>query len=174
MRQAIIIATTPNRYQWLNNILQTISNYSDYPIIIFSDYSFETGKIQQAMKLGYDEFVLLQDSIEVKNTSIFDLMFQKHQGHTVTIDPTMRSFLVKYRSSVLNQYRFTNVTTKLQAVDEEDRLFRFHSNNDPSVICLTQEFNKSGVFEDKFGRNNMVVENTWFKKYKSIWSRSQL
>lgn len=172
MRQAITICTTPTSYEKLNNLLITINGYDKYPIIILSDYSFEIGKIKQMLNTDYDEFFLLQDTIEVKDPEIFEIVFSK-QGKTVTLDPTMRSYLVKYQKTFLSTLDIPDAKTKLDSINIEDWLYHQHLA-DTTVHCLTDNFNKSDVFEEKFGRLNMVLENKWLKKYKSIWSRSQL
>lgn len=174
MRQSIVIATTPSTNEQLVNLLSSLHGYDSYPIIIYSDYSYEIGKIKRAAQDGYDEFFLLQDTIEVKDPYVFSEAFEKYRGRTVTVDPTMRSFLCKYRKSFLDKLELPIAKTKLDAVDAEDWLFREHAKLDKTVACLMSNFNKSNVFEEKFGRENMVLENEYFKKYKGTWSRSQL
>jgi len=174
MNQLILIATTPDRNQWSNNLLKTIKGYDKYPIMILSDYSFEIGKIKQVMDhTNYDEFFFLQDSVEIKNRDIFDLVFETYKGKTVTIDPTMRSFLAKYRRDFINRYELPTAKTKMEAVDAEDYLFQKHFFDD-TLVALTDNFNKSEVFEEKFGRINMILENDYIKKYKATWSREQI
>lgn len=175
MRQAIVVATTPDRYQWLNNLLQTLDGYDDWPIVIFSDYLYEVGKIKKALLCGFDEFFLLQDSVEVLDASLFDLVFNQYKGKTVTVSPSMRSFLVKYRSDFLENIILPPIPkNKIEAVDAEDYLFYQHTREDDTVVSLTDDFNKSSVFQEKFGRKNMVVTCRWLKKYKATWNRQQL
>lgn len=171
---AIIISTTPDRNQWLNNLLETIKGYDKYPVIILSDYTFEIGKIKQVIEhMDYDEFFFLQDSCEVKDTSIFDLVFETYKGKTVTFSPTMRSFLAKYRRDFIGKLNFPEAKNKLEAVDAEDWLYQQHFF-DQTLVSLTDNFNKSDIFKKKFGRLNMILENEYLKKYKATWSREQI
>ena len=78
MKQAIVICTHENRKQWLHNLMDTLYGVN-YPIAIHENTrkrdGFEIAAIKHAIDEEIDEFVLLQDSIEIKDKSLFDIVF---------------------------------------------------------------------------------------------------
>ena len=68
--KAIIIWSTIDRLDWLNNCLKSFNGYNKYPILILmiNNGLGRFGDIKREVeKLNYDEFIILQDSMEVKN-----------------------------------------------------------------------------------------------------------
>lgn len=171
MKRAIIIASVPERHRWLDNLLKTLEGFDSYPILVVMCGGYEPGKISWVLQnTDLDEFVFLQDSLEIKDTSVFDLMFS-YGGKTVTFHNKMNGFLVKYTRKDLNKTYVRKTETKREAVFEERGLFERYPKLDLVVLGGMQD---TEIFEERFGRMNMVIENQYFKKYKGIWSRNQL
>ena len=173
MNQAIVIATTPSTQNWLNNCRKSFMGYPKYNIIVISDYGFEMSKIRKMYETtNYDEFLLLLESYEIKNTDIFDMFFET--DGSVSLDNGGKCYTVKYKRSVLDDMIFPIVVSKQDAVIQEDLFHAQYEILDPFRV-LFKGFNKNEkVFEQKFGRNNLILENDYLKKYKGTWSRGQL
>lgn len=175
MKQAIVIATTPSTYNWLNNLLSTLEGYHEYPIIVLSDYKYELGKINWVMEhTDYDEFFLLQDTCEVVDHSIFDMAFNQFKGRSVAVDPTFKSYIGKYRREVLSKMVVPIATSKAEAVTYEEDFNFAYLAKDPTTVHLTNDFCHSDTYLEKFDRLNMVIECPWLRKYKHIWNRDMI
>lgn len=174
--QAIVICTTPTPSPWLPNLLNSLDGYDKYPVIIVSNYGYEVGKIRWVVEnTTIDEFVLLHDSCEIKDTRLFDLCF-KEVGYTVMFDPKFRSYMGKWRREVLERIGIPRTDTKEGSVSyEESWANKIYLGNERKKKVLFKEgFSRSSIFEEKFGRNNMVLSNKYIKKWKGTWQRQQL
>ena len=173
--QAIVIATTPTPSKWLPNLLKSLSGYDKYQIIIISNYGYEVGKLRWVVEnTTLSEFVLLQDSCEIKDTRIFDLCFDK-VGYTVTFDPKFRSYMGKWRREILERIGIPTAKTKMDAVRyEEDWAHIRYLSAERKKMHLFDGFSRSEIYEKKYGRTNMILENDYIKKYKAVWCRQQL
>lgn len=170
--QAIIIGTTTSRIEPLTNILQTLKGFNDYPIIVVTVPGYEPAKIKWVLNnTNLDEFIFLQDTIEVKNVGVFDLVFNKYKGKTVAFNDKMKCFLVKYTRRDLEKTYIKDVDTKTKAIEEERELYRRYPKDN---LVIVDNMADSEVFIEKFNRVNMVVENQYFKKFKGTWTRNQL
>jgi hypothetical protein len=208
MTQAIIIHTVGKCEEWCRNILSNLLNYSKYPIhIVVSDpfpipksfktyldqlpfpvyycpqYRWEIGAIKFVNEtLKFDEFVYLQHSIEVKNTELFDLLFnERHQDKSVHVFWRFMCYIGKYRKIALDKINIRVIRSKAEACMNEDWHCPTSEFKDSFMTqyykiepwCwLFKGFNESGDFVEKFGRMNMVVENEYLRKYKGTWQWS--
>lgn len=170
--QAIVIATTPGREEWLANLLKSFGDYRDYKIMIISDHSYELGKIKFVMEhTDIDEFVLLHDSCEIKDTGVFALMF--NNKYSVAFSRDFFMYMGKYQRWYLKLMDIPYVVTKRQSVEQERTFNEQYALITPYEILEPQLIDKY-VFEEKFGRTNMVVENKWIKKYKGTWDPAMI
>ena len=181
MKQAIVIATTPQRYDILQNLLDSISGYDKYLILILSDYSYFEGKIKFIIDFtDIDEFIMIADSMEFKDTSFFELIFEKHKGKSVSIYKIPHSFymvLGKFKSDVLRKIPMSFKSNTFKESDDFAQKFGdFYTAVDPDIAYLLPQSAdyETGTFIDKFDRKNMVVENQYFIKYKVHWSTDTL
>ena len=181
MSQAIVIATTPSRYDFLKNCMDTLEGYDKYPIIILSDYTYGEGKIDRIINhTDIEEFTLIADSMEILDPTMFDILFQTYQGQSVSyykVPQTMYMGLGKYKSAVL---RKLPIDWNIKTFDKSDAVSQtiggFYLKEDPDMAYLlpdTAEW-ETGTFIEKFGRKNMVVKNDYFIKYKGHWSAETL
>lgn len=181
MKQVIIIATTPQRYDFLQNLLETLNGYDKYPIIIMSDYNYFTGKMKEIIfHTDIDEFTLIADSMEIKDASLFDIMFEKHKGRSVSIFKTPQIYhmsLGKFKSEILRKLPI-EFTVSTFADDDAiaQNIGHEYIQFDPDIAYVLTDKDEwqNNRFEDKFGRKNMVIENKYFVKYKGHWSRETL
>ena len=173
MKQVIVIATTPNRYRWLANCLETLKGYDKYPLMVISDFNWELGKIRFVYEnTNIDEFFLLHDSCEVKDPSLFDLVFEKHRGESVAFSDhpvVFGMYLGKYRREILEKMDIPIVRDKKGAIYWEEKFNIDYVQLDPATVLLFDDFRHTTIFEEKLGRKNMKVENEYLVKWKGTW-----
>jgi hypothetical protein len=163
MTRGIVITTSEYTKDWLGECLASISNYK-YPIAIRynsdEDNRWELAGIKKG-KDTFDEFVHLMDTTIIKDSSLFDKLFEV-PGH-VFLTSGGYHYMGKFVSADLPD--IPTVHTKQEAVAYETRwLQRPCGFFEPDLPVHTD------VFVEKHGRRNMVLENDYLIKYKSTWS----
>ena len=175
--QVIVIATTPSTSEPLSNLLNSMRGYDKYPIVILSDYSFEVGKINFVKENmpNIDEFVLLHDTCEVKNTKLFDLAFCNPLSVSFSASPQpFGAYLGKYQKKVLDLISIPSAKTKLDSVNFEETFNTEYIIKAKQIDTISNPLINRDVFVQKFGKRCMKLENEYLIKYKSYWSRSQV
>lgn len=174
MKQAIVITSIPESGSWLANCIKSFNGYSKYEIIVLCDYNYELGKLRWIMNnTDLDEFCLIHDTCEVKNPKVFEIMFDKYKGRSVALSdsPTIFGmYLGKYRREILNSMIIPKPKTKLENVKYEISFNNEYAKNDPNAIILFKNFKDNYLFENKFGRVNMKLENKYLIKWKGSWN----
>ena len=79
-------------------------------------------------------------------------------------------FLGKYRREILNQMSIPLTKTKMEAVLQECAFNEAYSRLEPKMATIFNPLVNTTIFEEKFGRNNMILENDYIKKYKATWA----
>lgn len=176
IKQAIIVPTCKKFKPWLDNFMKTIN--TEYPIIIVyntkENNMYDVLGVTTAIDLGIEEFFVMHDTMEVKDNSLFDILFKEHKGKTVFLNPVGQMFLNKYvlkdiLESGVDYKRLYTVKNKLNAVHAESG-FNGSLKQKIKPIILFPNFVDGPKREQKFGRNNMVIENQYLKKYKGTYS----
>lgn len=195
MKQGIVIITYHNS-PFLNACAESIKNYTKYPkYIVVTDApvvcdrkgytviqdtadSFELGAIKKILQeTDLDEFFVLQDSVYIKDTKIFDVVFETYAGKSVTIGDRYLSYLGKYRRATLQNLYIPDVRSKHDSVKYEGEFHRQYIEADkPIVLDPLFGFNdyNNQREEEKFGRLNKVFENEWMIKYKGTWHTTMI
>lgn len=191
----IIIPTHISRKDtWLKDCLASIK--TDHQTMVV----FQGDKPAKGLKIGFDythqalngydpggivwayenykgeEFFLLHDSCIVKDNSLFDICFNGYYEDSVALathPTTFGMFLGKYRMKIVKQLDPPIARDKEHGVDLEESWNREYCLKEYPVV-LDSELTTSDVFETKHGRENMILENKWIKKYKGTWKRDQL
>lgn len=133
--------------------------------------TFELGALETARDDGkFDQIFLLQDSCEVKTPDLFRLAFEEYRDRTVALGHNLFMFLGKYLRRVLDVIELPQVRTKGDSIRQEVEFNHGYLQRDPAAVFLQPQLCDGPVFEEKFGRLNMVLENPWIKKYKGKWS----
>jgi hypothetical protein len=177
MNKAIVIGST-TKSVWLENCLRSFNGYKDYPILVVVNDDFECGKLRWVVEnTDIEEIFLLHDTVEIKDPVFFNDAFEKYEGVGVALtdEPTIYGmFLGKYRREILSKIEIPITKTKIEAVDAEMDFNKLYAENESRVVVYCPDLRNTEVFEEKFGRKNMVLENKYIKKYKATWSRDQL
>lgn len=167
---AIVVATTPGREEWLAQCLKSIG---DRPVIVLSDYTFELGKIRWMYNnTNLDRWLLLQDSVVIKNPQIFDLLFSYPKSVAITIDPVkFGMYLGIYHRETLSKVGMPQPISKQESIDYERHWSnKYCATEDVPVLFqdLTDKLAKGET--QMFGRRNLILENEYLIKYKGTWA----
>lgn len=87
----------------------------------------------------------------------------------MALNPRFEMYLGKYDRRILDQMYIPTPFNKAEAVKFEQEWNRAYIKNDPNFKVFHQPLHDVEVFEEKFGRNNMILENDFIKKYKGSW-----
>lgn len=170
MKQAIVIYTHHNAPGALENCLKSLQGYFKYPIIILYNDDWEIGCIKWMYeRTDCDEFFLMQDTVEIKDLSLFDILFEEKANFSVSIAPKADSYLVKYCREVLDNIEIPVAKNKRQAVDYEWDYWNFHYFSKCVAYTLLPSLGPENVFEEKFGKYRQKLENEYLVKYKGTW-----
>ena len=172
MKQAIVIGSTTQTKDWLQNCLNSFGCYDKYPIIVVVNDDFELGKLKWVYdNTDIDEFFLLHDTVEIKDTGLFDLAFNYDGSFALSSQPVqMGMFLGKYRREILDKMSIPLTKTKMEAVLQECAFNEQYSKLETKMATIFNPLLNSDKFEEKFGRKNMILENDYIRKYKGTWS----
>lgn len=188
----VLAIVTHGNSKWLPNLLK----YNNFPIDVLIVWSgdkpkcnydmledkyngFEIGALKALMSTPYNQFFLLQDSVEIKDHTFLNKAFGMKESYALSDYPApFGMYMGKYTREGLTRSGIQHIPTpknKHQAVDLEVVFNNHYATRNPWILCEEPlRDNKNGVFEEKFGRNNMILENKYIKKYKGSWSRSMI
>jgi hypothetical protein len=182
MKQIIYVATTPGRVEFITNFLQSIREYSG-KYAVFIESAYEYGWFDFARSHEWDELLFLHDSCEIKDYSLFDICFEQYKGKSVSF--TKSPFFIMGLGKFLREpYLKASFDTKNAYMDYKDKEFTFgtdyvkYAGEEPVVLFPdfldNEEKDEYRVMERKFGRQNLILENKYIKKYKGHWTRRML
>ena len=166
--KAIVIATTKDRSEWAKQCFDSLKGYKRYPVIILDSYEYELGKIRWMFEnTTVDEFLFLQDSVELKNTDWLDAVFD-YNGSVSLAERPFFMYLGKYRRKALERLELPYIASKQQAIDLEATWTKQYSELDEHIKLYS--LTDTNIFREHLGRRNMIIENEDLIKYKHIWS----
>lgn len=167
--KAIVIATTKDRSDWATECFDSLKDYKRYPVIILDSYEYELGKLRFIRDyLDLDEFILLQDSVILKDTDWLDGVFD-YDGSVSFAKQSFFMYLGKYQMETLKSIEIPHITTKKQAVEYETSWASIYAKEAKNLKSIF-ELEDTNVFAEHLGRNNMIIENDHLIKYKHIWN----
>jgi len=182
MKQIIYVATTPGRVEFLTNFLESMRKYDGkYPLFIESSYEY--GWFDFARNYEWDELLFLHDSCEIKDYDLFDMVFETYKGKSVSFTG-IPYFLMGLGKFLRDPYLKASFDTKNAYMDYKDKEFTFGNDyvkyaGEPPVVLFpefleNEKKDKYRAMERKFGRQNIILENQYIKKYKGHWTRKML
>jgi hypothetical protein len=175
MRRGIVVTTSAHTSDWLMPCLESIG--SKYPVLVvrnggglpvegydtvINDWNgFELGGIARGAE-RFDEFVHLMDTCVIKDSSLFDRLFEI-PGHVFLTEGGYH-YMGKFVSDDLPFLPI--VSSKAEAISHELSWLNGKARTyfKPDLPVHTH------VFEEKNGRRNMVLENDFIIKWKATWS----
>jgi hypothetical protein len=170
MKQAIVIVHNRQPSPWLNDLLLSIDTH--YPIIVTNHNGWMIPAIKDVFdNTDFDEVFILNESMIVKDNSIWDIVFKQYAGTGVAIGDNYLMFLGKYLRKYVNMTTFPEVHTKKEDVLlGEQGWNKQYRNYDKTFVQLESMTDTNDNFEDKNGRYNMVLDGKYFKKWKGSWT----
>ena len=182
MKQIIFVTTTPERVEVITNFLHSMREYSGkYSLFIQSGYEYN--QFEFARDHQFDEILTLNDSIEIKDYSLFDLIFETYKGKSVSFTghPYFLMDMGKFKREPYLQAAYEGSETYIGRGTHEYLFGTKYcecAKEEPVVLFpdLLEPERKVNVtnhwvtYETKFGRKNMILENQYIKKYKGHWT----
>lgn len=164
--------------KWLGELLPTLD--TRWPIIITNHWGWQIDGIRKTFEdTDFDEIFFLNETMMVKDNSVWKIIFDAFTGQSVTCADKFQMYLAKYLRKYVEKTNFPKVSTRWEDVTRgEDEWNHQYMELDPDYIKLdpmedvNPDFEHN--FEYKFGRKNMVIENKYFKKWKSAWNISMI
>ena len=168
----VVVNDAPNAD---NAWLSAISN--NYLVFQMPWDGFELGAIQTVLQnTVLDEFILLQDTFEILDISIFDILFNNYPGQSVAYNPHFQMYLGKFRREVLKKLSIPEVRNKIDAIRQEEQFTNAYKAIEPVVIFNPsfRDENFYGSWEERWGRKNLVLRDQYLIKRKGTWDANQL
>lgn len=171
---AICIVHHRHESPWLADLLNSI--VTEYPIII----SNHNGWVMDAVRLAFentpfDEIFFLNESMIVKDNAIWDIVFKQYEGRSVAVGDKFLMHLGKYRREIAEKTTYPTIKNKMDEVTlGEFGWTREYMALDPDYVSVQPITDTFEVFEEKHGRNNLILENNYFVKWKNCWSMEQI
>ncbi len=167
MKDIVVIATSPGREQYLEELLSSVSR----PVIVVSDFGFELGKIKWIYEnTNCDRFLFLQDSIVIRDESLFDQVFEnKGSACIMDVPKCLGSYMGVYERSVLSKIEIPRIQTKEESI-------RYEIEWTQKYIAECDNFGHPVLIQQKelesvrrFGRENFLYVNQYYEKWKGDW-----
>jgi hypothetical protein len=158
--QSIVVVTYKGSL-WLQDCLDSLVG-TPYPVHICwsEEGAYDTEGLYYAERHGLESFILLHDTMVIKDISLFDIL--KDKGNTKIAN---QMFLGKF----VAPYNLPEKPrTKAEAIDMETF---WYTPKNWELLC--PELVDVPIFEEKNGRMNMILENQFIKKYKGNWGQKQ-
>jgi hypothetical protein len=180
IKQGIIVGSSDARREtWLSDIQKNLEGYEKYPIKYNITDRFELATIKQALvSTDWDEFMFLPDSTIIKDFELFDLIFKKHKGKSVSLvqHPDVGGmYLMKYKREILEKMGEIPIAqNKAMAVYWEIVFHAYYAGLDQNVVVLFPDVFHTEIFKKKHGRINMIMGNKYFEKWKGDWGQRSL
>jgi hypothetical protein len=194
MKQSLVVVTWGGNLEvTLDSFLKSLGEYRKYPLTIVINESglvtqrtltllkyyyniienkenvWECGAIASIVrKTDIDEFIFLQDTMIIKDSYIFEAMFDINGS--VSFGPHWWSYLGKYTRTTLEKIRLPRTITKEHSMYQEVEFTRqYLEAKDVPVPVIFPDWgddNPKNTVEERFGRKNLVLYNPYITKYK--------
>jgi hypothetical protein len=173
MKQAIVVGTRPDRKDQLKNCLNSLN--TSYDVLTVDCDGYEVGKIKWVLNnTDLDEFIFLQDTIEVKNPRFIDICFALPQSVSICNYPFLFGcYLGKYKRSVLEKMSLPEIKDKLGSVEYEMQIGLDYCRFE-KPFELFDDLEDVDNFVEKWGHKVMKIENDYLIKYKTCYNRDQI
>lgn len=153
---------------WLSDCLNSLKECK-YPIHVAINTKAHNHYESAGLKLGRElgkPFVLLQDSVVVKDLAFLDTM-NTHNGPMAFAEKYLM-YLGKY---IPGNWQEPDVNDKAEAVAGELTWCRDMSHG---VAVLCPEFRDTRDLEVKHGKQRMRIENQYLIKWKNCWDTNMI
>jgi predicted O-methyltransferase YrrM len=171
----IVVVYSENDLDFMDELMYSLDGV-EYPVEYVENTKtcnrYELGGIARGME-KFEEFFLLPSTCTIKDISLFDIVFKGYEGKSVSIGKNYLSYIGKYRTEVLKKIGVPIVRTKGGAVSAEQWwLQRYVSEESPIILCPS--FKDGEIFQEVYGRKNMILECEYMIKFKGCWDPNMI
>lgn len=175
--QAIVIVHHRSNSVWLQDCLNSIQ--TDYPVLLTNHDGWCMEGIKKIWQTtNYNELFFMNESMIVKDNSIWDIVFHQYGGKSVCMSERYLMFFGKFRREIVNRLQFPEVHSKYEDVmlGEGQWCRQYYELGDHIEIQPLADGDTTNPdnFEDRYGRHNLVLENDYFKKWKASYNMETL
>jgi len=168
-----VIGTSPARADWAAQALASVPSEA----LVVSVPGYELAKLQWIVEnTTLDRFLFIQDSVTVSD-ALYGLLSDFGGSVALISDPRpFGCYLGVYERDVLLEVGFPHIGSKLEAVQAEVWWTAEYCATAGEVPVLFPEVKDSNPLrvEHLFGRDNLVLGNEYFTKYKGTWRYDQI
>ena len=167
MKDIVVISTSPGRENWVKEILESITR----PVLVVSEFGYELGKIKWIFEnTNCDRFLFLQDSLVIRDESLFDQVFEAHGSSCIMDVPScLGSYMGVYEREVLSRIEIPVITTKSESIRFETEWTQEYIRACDSFSHPLAIVHKELETVRKFGRENLLYINQYYEKWKGDW-----
>lgn len=168
-----VIATSRGREDWAAQALASVPGEA----IVVSAPGYELGKlswVQQYTTL--DRFLFIQDSVTVSE-ALYRLLSNFSGSVALLADPVrFGSYIGVYERDLLSKVTIPIISSKKQSVEAEISWTKQYCEVAGDVPVLFPELSDKTATRNVMclGRENIVLENEYFAKYKGTWRYDQI
>ena len=169
-----VIASSSDRAEWLAACAATVPG--DW--ISVAVPGFELGKLEWVFEnTNLDRFLFVQDSVQIRSQALYARLSASTPSVALLGDPRpFGCYLGVYDRKTLAKVGFPNIRSKREAVEAEIWWTEAYVKAAGEVEVLFP-----GLGDDSaqgpveyLGRQNLVIGNEYFVKYKGTWRYDQI
>jgi hypothetical protein len=160
---------TTEMYDFYDNLKEDLG----FKIHFTNKSSYELGAIKHMATLNYvDEFFLLQDTVIIKDFSIFDYFFETKRNISISMGTNYGMYIGKYLNKYLRTLELPDISTKREAVKYESKfpLMYITVANESGYETFDSGFRDTYIFDNINNMNCMILENQYLKKLKRTYN----
>lgn len=170
VKTEIVLMAFPGREVWLDQCMKSIGKRD---VMILSGYGHELDKIRWVYEnTNIDRFLLLQDSMVIKDQTFFDLALSHPKSVAFSNCPVkFGMYMGVFCRETLAKTNMPVVRDKEHGIELEISWANEYSYHEPDAPLLFETFHDhhaKGVV-NLHGRRNLVLENEYIIKYKGTW-----
>jgi hypothetical protein len=162
-----VVVNNMTREDNLNWVFDSVSNIEQ--VFYNREPGYELGTMKTVLeKTDLDEFLLLQDTFEIKDVSFIDEVFA--DPRSVALGPTFFHYAGKWKRSVLKEMEIPTVYSKADSIHWEHTFSRMYWERE-EVWVYDPHFHdgEHQGFVEEWGRTNKLLENDFYIKRKGTW-----
>lgn len=147
-----------------------------YKTLFNKDNSQTIGALHRAyLETNCDEYFLMHDTCQIKDNSLWDIVFNQYKGKSISISPGFKTLIGKYRREILDKIVFPKVKTKREGhlLGEVGFTHRYLLLDPPITLCPEFKDDKNKT-EFKWGRLNLKLDCKYMTKWKGNWTQEML
>lgn len=184
VNKGIVIVTHESNRPFLDDCLKSCLQ-DKYPILVVNNLGkiidkgipgveyvnlnwngFELGGILAGMD-RFDEFILLQDTVVIKDQRMFDIAFD-HKGSVGFSQDLAYHYCAKFKTDILKRLEVPKVSDRKEAISWEWKFGRAYKEADPDYI----ELEPLGAGDhsipqiERHGHKGILLVNNYMEKFK--------